>query len=44
MSATVGSMSKKKSIDWQLAPAPESRDHITLNSKYDLYGGRWVKP
>ena len=38
-------MAKKKPIDWQLAPAPESKDHITIKPQYDLFiGGKWVKP
>ena len=28
---------KKKPIDRALAPAPESKDHFTLKSEYDLY-------
>jgi aldehyde dehydrogenase (NAD+) len=36
---------KKKSFDWALAPAPESKDHFTLKPQYDLFiGGKWVKP
>ncbi len=39
----------KKNLDfrtrWELAPAPESRDHIQLKKKYGLYiGGKWVEP
>ena len=31
--------------DWQYAPAPESRDHVKLKEKYDLFiGGKWVPP
>ncbi|MEO7081673.1 MAG: aldehyde dehydrogenase family protein, partial [Flavobacteriales bacterium] len=38
-------MAKKKTIDWALAPAPESKDHITIKPQYDLFiGGKWVKP
>ncbi|MBL7764540.1 MAG: aldehyde dehydrogenase family protein [Chitinophagaceae bacterium] len=30
---------------WKYAPAPESKDHVTLKEKYDLYiGGKFVKP
>ena len=30
---------------WDLAPAPESTDHIKLNDQYNLFiGGKWVKP
>ncbi|MCC6839760.1 MAG: hypothetical protein IT230_06340 [Flavobacteriales bacterium] len=36
---------KKKSIDWQLAPAPESKDHFKLNEQYELFiNGKWQKP
>ncbi len=36
---------KKQALDWALAPAPESKDHFTLKSEYDLFiGGKWVKP
>lgn len=36
---------KKKSIDWQLAPAPESADHVKINAQYELFiNGRWVRP
>ena len=31
--------------DWTYAPAPESRDVVSLQSSYDLFvGGKWVKP
>ncbi|MCL4156101.1 UNVERIFIED_CONTAM: hypothetical protein GTU68_019433 [Idotea baltica] len=31
--------------DWNYAPAPESKDHIQLKSKYDLFiGGKFVAP
>lgn len=30
---------------WDLAPAPESTSHITINEQYELFiGGKWVKP
>lgn len=29
----------KKTISWPLAPAPESKDHFTLKSEYDLFIG-----
>jgi len=36
---------KKKSIDWALAPAPESKDHVRINEQYELFiNGKWVKP
>ncbi|MBV6403388.1 MAG: NAD/NADP-dependent betaine aldehyde dehydrogenase [Flavobacteriales bacterium] len=35
----------KKSLDWSLAPAPESKDHVKINEQYELFiGGKWVKP
>lgn len=38
-------MAKKKTIDWALAPAPESKEHITIKPQYELFiGGKWVKP
>ncbi|HQZ41528.1 MAG TPA: aldehyde dehydrogenase family protein, partial [Flavobacteriales bacterium] len=34
-----------KPLDWQLAPAPESKDHFKLKEQYELFiGGKWVKP
>ena len=27
----------KFNTDWQYAPAPESKDHIRLEEKYDLF-------
>lgn len=30
-------MAKKKPIDWQLAPAPESEDHITIKPQYGSF-------
>ena len=36
---------KMKPLDWQLAPAPESKDHFKLKEQYELFiGGKWVKP
>ncbi|HMU13322.1 MAG TPA: aldehyde dehydrogenase family protein, partial [Flavobacteriales bacterium] len=36
---------KKKSIDWQLAPAPESKDHVHISEQYELFiNGKWQKP
>lgn len=30
---------------WELSPAPESKGHISLKAKYDLFiNGKWVKP
>ncbi|MBK9599986.1 MAG: aldehyde dehydrogenase family protein [Flavobacteriales bacterium] len=38
-------MAKQKTIDWALAPAPESKDHFKLKEQYELFiGGKWVKP
>ncbi|HQY80998.1 MAG TPA: aldehyde dehydrogenase family protein [Flavobacteriales bacterium] len=38
-------MAKQKTLDWQLAPAPESKDHFKLKEQYELFiGGKWVKP
>jgi aldehyde dehydrogenase (NAD+) len=32
-------------VDWTYAPAPESRDIVTLRERYGLYvGGRWLEP
>jgi aldehyde dehydrogenase (NAD+) len=32
-------------VDWTYAPAPESRDIVTLRERYGLYvGGRWLDP
>ncbi len=34
-----------QSIKWDLSPAPESKGHIKLQDKYDLFiNGKWVKP
>ena len=36
---------KKKPLDWALAPAPESKDHVKISEQYELFiGGKWVKP
>jgi len=36
---------KKATIDWQLAPAPESADHVKISSQYELFiNGKWQKP
>jgi len=33
------------SNEWKLSPAPESKGHVKLKEKYDLFiGGKWVKP
>ena len=38
-------MASKKAFDWQLAPAPESKDHFKLNAQYELFiNGKWQKP
>ncbi|MCB0792361.1 MAG: aldehyde dehydrogenase family protein, partial [Flavobacteriales bacterium] len=38
-------MAKKKTIDWQLAPAPESTDHVRIDKQYELFiNGKWQKP
>ena len=35
----------KKKIDWQLAPAPGSADHVKISSQYELFiNGKWQKP
>ena len=28
-------MAKKKPLDWALAPAPESKDHVKINAHYE---------
>jgi hypothetical protein len=34
-----------RKVDRPLAPAPESKDHFTLKSEYDLFiVCKWVKP
>ena len=36
---------KKKSLDWALSPASESKDHVKINEQYELFiGGKWQKP
>jgi len=36
---------KKQALDWALAPAPESKDHIKINEQYELFiNGKWQKP
>ncbi|MBX2978205.1 MAG: aldehyde dehydrogenase family protein [Flavobacteriales bacterium] len=36
---------KKQALDWTLAPAPESTDHVKINAQYELFiNGKWVKP
>ncbi|MBS1945147.1 MAG: hypothetical protein JST98_08125, partial [Bacteroidetes bacterium] len=38
-------MARKNTIDWQLAPAPESTDHFKLKEQYELFiNGKWQKP
>ncbi len=35
----------KSTSSWDLSPAPESKGHISLKAKYDLFiNGKWVKP
>src|SRR5438445_11257729 len=30
---------------WDYAPAPEARDHVTIQPRYELFlGGKWVAP
>jgi aldehyde dehydrogenase (NAD+) len=42
----VKSASKEKSeFKWDYAPAPESKDHIKLDARYELFiNGEFVKP
>ncbi|MGV3629921.1 MAG: aldehyde dehydrogenase family protein [Bacteroidota bacterium] len=36
---------KNAAPSWDLSPAPESKGHISLKAKYDLFiNGKWVKP
>jgi aldehyde dehydrogenase (NAD+) len=36
---------KNVTLEWPLAPAPESSDHFKLKPQYELFiGGRWVEP
>ncbi len=36
---------KKKPLDWTLAPAPESKDHVKISPQYELFiNGKWQKP
>jgi aldehyde dehydrogenase (NAD+) len=36
---------KTEVLKWDLSPAPESKGHINLKAKYDLFiNGKWVKP
>lgn len=38
-------MAKKQALDWTLAPAPESTDHVKINAQYELFvNGKWQKP
>ena len=42
---TFSSRPSGKPIDWQLAPAPESADHVKINAQYELFiNGKWQKP
>jgi len=36
---------KKQALDRQLAPAPESKDHVKISPQYELFiNGKWQKP
>lgn len=36
---------KQEKLTWDLSPAPESKGHISLKAKYDLFiDGKWQKP
>lgn len=36
---------KTKKADCELAPAPESKDHLRINEQYELFiGGKWTAP
>lgn len=38
-------MAKKNALDWQLAPAPESKDHVRIDPECRLFiNGTWVRP
>ena len=38
-------MAKTKNLEWALAPAPESKDHIKISSQYEHFiNGKWQKP
>ncbi|MEO8068842.1 MAG: hypothetical protein ABI599_14190 [Flavobacteriales bacterium] len=38
-------MAKTKKVDWALAPAPESKDHIKISQQYELFiNGKWQTP
>ncbi len=42
---TMATKTKKQALDWTLAPAPESTDHVKINAQYELFiNGKWVKP
>ena len=35
----------KAAVKWDLSPAPESKGHIKIKEKYDLFiDGKWQKP
>ena len=45
MKPTDGSPKLKFNTGWEYAPAPESKGHIQLKDRYDLFiGGKFVKP
>lgn len=36
---------KQETVKWDLSPAPESKGHISLKAKYELFiDGKWQKP
>ena len=38
-------MANTKKVDWALAPAPESKDHVNISQQCELFpGGKWQKP
>ncbi|MBL7939209.1 MAG: hypothetical protein JNL43_07610 [Flavobacteriales bacterium] len=38
-------MAKNNALDWTVAPAPESKDHVRIDPQYGLFiNGKWVKP
>lgn len=42
---SMATKTKKQALDWTLAPAPESTDHVKINAQYELFiNGKWQKP